>query len=187
MLILGTASKLMPGDDLKQTIEQFSITHVTLPPSALAVLSSDELPALGNIIVAGEACSIELANKWSVGRRFFNAYGPTESTVCATIAISNGSEKISIGCPIANTQIYILDNHFQPTPIGVPGEIYIGGDGVARGYLNRPKLTKERFISNPFGVGRLYKTGDLACYLPDGNIEFLGRIDNQSKNKRFPH
>ncbi|MEH2235451.1 non-ribosomal peptide synthetase, partial [Nostoc sp.] len=185
MLVLGTASKLMPGDDLKQIIEQSSVTHVTLPPSTLAVLSPPELSALGQIIVAGEACSIELANQWSVSRRFFNAYGPTESTVCATVGINDGSEKISIGRPIANTQIYILDNHLQPTPIGVPGEIYIGGDGLARGYLNRPELTSERFISNPFGVGRLYKTGDLACYFPDGNIEFLGRIDNQVKIRGF--
>jgi amino acid adenylation domain-containing protein len=185
ILILGTAAKLMPGDDLKQIIEQSSVTHITLPPSALAILSSAELPTLSQIIVAGEACPRELVNKWSVGHRFFNAYGPTESTVCATVAISDRSEKISIGRPIANTQIYILDKHFQPMPIGVPGEIYIGGDGLARGYLNRPELTSERFIANPFGEGRLYRTGDLARYLPDGNIDFLGRIDNQVKIRGF--
>ncbi|NEO43705.1 MAG: amino acid adenylation domain-containing protein, partial [Moorea sp. SIO4A3] len=189
MLILGTASELMPGDDLKQILHQCCVTHVTLPPSALAVLPTDELPALSQIIVAGEACSLELAHQWSVGRRFFNAYGPTESTVCATVAqIRDSSEKITIGHPISNTQIYILDKHLQPLPIGVPGELYIGGDGLARGYLNRPELTSEKFITNPFSNSksqRLYKTGDLVRYLQDGNIEFIGRIDNQVKIRGF--
>ncbi|BAZ33597.1 amino acid adenylation domain-containing protein (plasmid) [Cylindrospermum sp. NIES-4074] len=189
MLILATASKLMPGDDLQQILDNYSITHLTLPPSALAVLPTHEFPALGQIIVAGEACPLELVNQWSVGRRFFNAYGPTESTVCATVApISHGSEKITIGRPINNTQIYILDSNHQPVPIGVPGELYIGGDGLARGYLNRPELTQEKFIPHPCGERksqRLYKTGDLARYLSDGNIEFLGRIDNQVKIRGF--
>nr|MDJ0901724.1 amino acid adenylation domain-containing protein [Xenococcus sp. MO_188.B8] len=188
-LILGTASELMPGDDLKQILHQSEVTHVTLPPSALAVLPTDEMPALGQIIVAGEACPTELVNQWSVGRRFFNAYGPTESTVCATVAqISDVREKITIGRPISNTQIYILDSQLQPVPIGVPGELYIGGDGLARGYLNRPELTGEKFIPNPFSHSqseRLYKTGDLARYGRDGNIEFLGRIDNQVKVRGF--
>jgi amino acid adenylation domain-containing protein len=189
MLILATASELMPGDDLQQILDNHSVTHVTLPPSALVVLPTDEFPALGQIIVAGEACPLELVNQWSVGRRFFNAYGPTESTVCATVAqITHGSEKITIGRPINNTQVYILDSHHQPVPIGVPGELHIGGDGLARGYLNRPELTLEKFIPNPIGEGkseRLYKTGDLARYLADGNIEFLGRIDNQVKIRGF--
>ena len=189
MLILATASELMPGDDLQQILDNHSVTHVTLPPSALAVLPTHEFPTLGQIIVAGEACPLELVNQWSVGRRFFNAYGPTESTVCATVTpISHGSDKITIGRPINNTQIYILDLNHRPVPIGVPGELYIGGDGLARGYLNRPELTQERFIPNPIGEGkseRLYKTGDLARYLLDGNIEFLGRIDNHVKIRGF--
>ena len=96
---------------------------------------------------------------------------------------------VSIGRPITNTEIYILDPHLQPVPIGVPGELHIGGVGVARGYLNRPQLTKEKFIPNPYGPkghpGRLYKTGDLCRYLPDGNIEFLGRYDHQVKIRGF--
>jgi len=94
----------------------------------------------------------------------------------------------SVGHPIANTQIYIIDSYQQPVPIGVPGEVYIGGDGLARGYLNRPELTAEKFIPDPFSVepgSRLYRTGDLARYLPDGNIEFLGRIDHQVKVRGF--
>ncbi|MBN3921604.1 condensation domain-containing protein, partial [Nostoc sp. NMS4] len=203
----------------------YSITHVTLPPSALAVMPIEELPALQTMIVAGEACSVELIRQWSVGRNFFNAYGPTEATVCATIAkCTNDDDKISIGKAIANAQVYILDEYLQPVPIGVPGELHIGGVGLARGYLNRPELTQEKFIPNPFGRSRgageqgsstslrdaarraslsdrgaeilansqspipsprLYKTGDLARYLPDGNIKYLGRIDNQVKIRGF--
>jgi amino acid adenylation domain-containing protein len=188
-LILGTAAALMPGDDLKQILDRALVTHVTLPPSALSVLPKNELSSLGQIIVAGEACPLELAHQWAVGRRFFNAYGPTESTVCATMSlISENSAKLLIGRPIANTQIYILDRHLHPVPIGVAGELHIGGEGLARGYLNRPELTHAKFIPNPFSPeasARLYKTGDIARYLPDGNIEFLGRIDHQVKIRGF--
>ena len=188
-LYLGTKDSLLPGTPLIQRLKDYSITHITLPPSALAVLPAEEIPALQTIIVAGEACSAELIKKWSVGRNFFNAYGPTEASVCATIAkCTPFDQKISIGRPIANAQIYILDSHLQPVPVGIPGELHIGGAGLARGYFNRPELTQEKFIPNPFeqvGASRLYKTGDLARYLSDGNIEYLGRIDNQVKIRGF--
>ncbi|MBC1218452.1 non-ribosomal peptide synthetase, partial [Nostoc sp. UCD120] len=188
-LYLGTKDSLMPGMPLIERLRDHSITHVTLPPSALAVLPDEELPSLQTIIVAGEACSAELIKKWSAGRNFFNAYGPTETSVCATIAkCTLEDEKVTIGRPIANTQIHILDSHLQPVPIGVPGELHIGGAGLARGYLNRPELTNEKFISNPFSDerhSRLYKTGDLARYLSDGSIEFLGRIDYQVKIRGY--
>ena len=189
-LCLGTQESLLPGQSLKQLLRQQEITHITLPPSALAVLPIDEkLSALNTIIVAGETCSREIVVKWSKGRHFFNAYGPTESTVCATVAeCDDDSDKLSIGRPIANIQIYILDRHLQLVPIGVPGELHIGGAGLAGGYLNRPDLTTEKFIPNPFSnepTAKLYKTGDLARYRTDGNIEFLGRIDNQVKIRGF--
>ncbi|QLE48410.1 amino acid adenylation domain-containing protein [Nostoc sp. C057] len=197
-LYLGTKDSIMPGMPLIERLKNDGITHVTLPPSALAVLPVEELPTLQAIVVAGEACPLELMRQWSKGRNFFNAYGPTEASVCATVAkCTPEDEKITIGRPIANTEIYILDSQLQPVPIGVPGELHIGGAGVARGYLNRPELTQEKFIPNPFsrsrGAGeqgsrgreRLYKTGDLARYLPDGNIEYLGRIDNQVKIRGF--
>ncbi|MFN6487003.1 MULTISPECIES: non-ribosomal peptide synthetase [unclassified Nostoc] len=204
-LYIGTQDSLRPGTDLMQFLREQSITQVTLPPTALAALPIAELPNLQTLIVAGEACNPKLIAEWSKGRRFFNAYGPTESTVCATVAEYTGNTQLTIGKAIANTQIYILDQDQQPVPIGTPGELYIGGDGLARGYLNRPELTKERFIANRFqrsrGAGeqgsrgekkdqssnleRLYKTGDLARFLPDGNIEFLGRVDHQVKIRGF--
>ena len=119
----------------------------------------------------------------------WNLYGPTETTIWSTVCrIKSKEDPILIGRPIANTQIYILDNSLQPTPVGVAGELHIGGDGLARGYLNRPELTAEKFIPNPFGndpQSRLYKTGDLARYRADGAIECLGRIDHQVKVRGF--
>ena len=115
-------------------------------------------------------------------RKVHDLYGPSECTTYSTWTCRSADGPQTIGRPIANTQIYILDDHRNPVPIGVVGEIYIGGDGVARGYLNRPELTAERFIHHSFDGAperRLYRTGDLARYLPDGNIEFLGRIDNR--------
>jgi thioesterase domain-containing protein/acyl carrier protein len=127
--------------------------------------------------------------------RLLNAYGPTEATITSTIFEVNSLESfqefpdnISIGRPISNTQVYILDQQLQPVPVGVFGELHIGGDGLARGYLNRRELTSEKFIPNPFSNepnSRLYKTGDLARYLPDGNIKYIGRIDNQVKIRGF--
>jgi amino acid adenylation domain-containing protein len=142
------------------------------------------------ILCGGEALDWELANQLLArSTSLWNLYGPTETTIWSLIAqIESQSRLIVIGRPISNTQIYILDANLQPVPIGVPGELYIGGDGLARGYLNRPELTLEKFIPNPFSdypSERLYKTGDLARYLADGNIEYLGRIDNQVKIRGF--
>jgi len=118
----------------------------------------------------------------------WNLYGPTEATANAIVGKISRGKPISLGRPVANTKIYILDSHLQPVPVGIPGELHIGGAGLARGYLNCPELTKEKFIPSPFGSSpdeRIFKTGDLACYLPNGNIEFLGRIDNQIKIRGF--
>jgi amino acid adenylation domain-containing protein/non-ribosomal peptide synthase protein (TIGR01720 family) len=150
------------------------------------------------LILGGEACSwklIERLQKLAPEFLIFNHYGPTETTIGVltyqipanknTNKSSRTSETVPIGRPIYNTQIYLLDSQQRPVPIGVPGEIYIGGAGVTRGYINRPELTQEKFINNPFNVGKLYKTGDLARYQGDGNIEFIGRIDNQVKIRGF--
>ena len=120
--------------------------------------------------------------------RVFDLYGPSEDTTYSTFALRNVSGPATIGRPIANKQIYLLDSHLQPVAVGISGELHIGGDGLARGYLNRPDLTAEKFIPDPFSDesgARLYKTGDLARYLPDGDIEFLGRIDHQVKIRGF--
>ncbi|BCU12466.1 non-ribosomal peptide synthetase [Microcystis aeruginosa] len=201
-LYLDSKDALMPGLPLMGILKDYDITHITLPPSALAALPLEEIPELQTIIVAGEACSEELIKQWARGRNFFNAYGPTETSVCATVEKwTDETLKVTIGRPIANTQVYILDSHLQPVPVGVAGELHIGGMGLARGYLNRPELTQEKFIPNPFEKdevipptplnkggnepSKLYKTGDLCRYLPDGNIEYLGRIDNQVKIRGF--
>ena len=189
-MVMGTRDSLLPGANLIQLLRDFEVTTVALLPSVLAVLPADELPALRTIIAVGEVCSRELVAKWSSGRRrFYNGYGPTECTVCTTIVeCTDSKEAPPIGRPLPNTQVYILDAQKQPVPIGVPGELYIGGVGVTRGYLNRPELTADRFILNPFSNdsnSHLYKTGDLVRYLPEGNIEFLGRIDHQVKIRGF--
>jgi amino acid adenylation domain-containing protein len=178
------------GEALFDYLQTREITHVTLPPAALAVLPLRPLPKLQTMIVAGEACSPELIRQWSVGRSFFNGYGPTEGTVCATMSapLDGNVQPAPIGRPIPNVQVYILDAQLQAVPIGVPGELYIGGAGLARGYLNRPDLTAEKFIAHPFSndlQARLYKTGDLARYFPNGDIEYLGRIDTQVKIRGF--
>src|SRR5262249_40317890 len=133
-----------------------AISFVMLPPSALALLPSADLPALRTITVGGEACPAELVARWAPGRRFFNLYGPTEATIWMTAAACIASEHtLPIGRPILNTQVYLLDARLEPVPIGVIGELYIGGVGLARGYLGRPDLTAERFIPNPFSHCRL--------------------------------
>jgi amino acid adenylation domain-containing protein len=183
-LVMPTERTLAGGAGLEEQLREDQITIVTLPLSALAMIPSGNLPWLRTIVSAGEACTPDIVQKWGVGRRYFNAYGPTECTVWTTLAQLQPGEPIHIGRPIANVKAYILDSAMQPTPIGVPGELYLGGPGVAPGYLNRPELTAERFVSDPFSddvFARLYRTGDLARYTPDGNIDFLGRVDRQLK------
>ena len=137
-------------------------------------------------LCGGEALSRQLADCLLDGAdSVWNLYGPTETTIWSAIYRVEPSDRpVYIGRPIANTQIYILDNYLQPVPIGVHGDLYIGGDGVARGYLNRAELTAERFVRYPFSDdpdAHLYRTGDRARYRPGGNIEFLGRSDHQVK------
>ncbi len=189
-LCLAHQEDLVSGDGIREILRQNHITTVTLPPSVLAVVPETPLPELETIIVAGEKCSGELVDRWSEGRRFVNAYGPTETTVCASMHFCEGRypQGPPIGFPIQNFELYILDRNLQPVPVGVPGELHISGVGLARGYLNLPNMTAEKFIPNPFSKhpgARMYKSGDLARYLPDGNIEFLGRVDFQVKVRGF--
>ncbi len=189
-LCLAERNNLMPGTGLEATLADMAIDVATLPPVALSAMSSAACAGLKTLVVAGEACSSAIVDEWSPGRYFFNAYGPTESTVCASIHPCHSGEKGTppIGRPIANTRIYLLDEWLNPVPVGVAGELYIGGVGLARGYLNRPELTAEKFIPDPYAQeagARMYRSGDLARYLPNGDIEYLGRIDHQVKIRGF--
>ena len=175
-------------ESLVDMMSETQITHASIPPGVLAKLEPQALSALRVLIAGGDVITASLVQRWGKGRRFFNVYGPTESTVFVSQyeCSVQEDENPPIGRPIANTRIYILDAQLDPVPVGVAGELYIGGAGVARGYLNRPELTAERFIPSPFVAGdRLYKTGDLGRYLSDGTIEFLGRNDFQVKIRGF--
>ncbi|MCP5064702.1 MAG: amino acid adenylation domain-containing protein, partial [Ignavibacteriae bacterium] len=189
-LYLTRKEIITSGHELSKFMIDNEITTITLPPSVLAVLPDIPMPKLKTLITAGESVSNELANKWSVNRKYFNAYGPTETTVCATMynPEKDYPKGPPIGKAIPNFEMFILDSELFPVGIGIPGELCVGGIGLARGYINQPDLTSERFIPNAFtdkNGERLYRTGDLAKYLPDGNIEFLGRVDSQVKLRGF--
>ncbi len=189
-LCLVKRDELTTGQGLHQALRTNRITTLTLPPSVLAVLPEEPLPDLETIITAGEQCTADLVHRWRQGRDFVNAYGPTETTVCASLlhVANDYAQGPPIGHAIANTQLYVLDRALQPAPIGVPGELCVGGVSVARGYLHRPDLTAEKFVPNPFGrtAGeRMYRTGDLCRFRSDSAVEFLGRIDTQVKLRGF--
>jgi amino acid adenylation domain-containing protein len=179
--------------DMPAVDESRGVTLINTVPSAVAELVRvSELPvSVHTVNLAGEPFREGLAERvYRCGevRKVFNLYGPTEDTVYSTFSLVPRGGKVTIGRPISNTQIYILDHGLNLAPVGVPGEVHIGGDGLARGYHNRPGLTAERFIPNPLSGeagARLYKTGDLARWLPDGSIEFLGRLDYQVKIRGF--
>ncbi|WP_279616317.1 non-ribosomal peptide synthetase [Streptomyces atriruber] len=187
-LVVADADRLMPGEALSSVLVDAGVTHCTLPPSALSVLDPASVPAAMTLIVAGEACDPDTVGRWSAGRRMFNAYGPSETTVCATMSEPlSGAVAPPIGGPIANVRTYVLDAGLSPVPPGVPGELYVAGAGVARGYLKRPGLTAQRFVADPYGPAgsRMYRTGDLAAWHDDGTLRFLGRTDDQVKLRGF--
>ena len=204
-LHIPTQAVVMSPIDLYELLQSQAISHMLVPPSLLEALPNADLPALRVVLSGGESCRPAIAARWLSGRRFVNAYGPTEATVAATwhevTAVSPDTTTIPIGRPIANMSAYVLDRQRRLVPLGVPGELYIGGIGVARGYLNRPELTAEKIIplsvigewlsvdSNQFTDHRLpttvYRTGDQVRYRPDGCLEFLGRLDDQVKIRGF--
>jgi amino acid adenylation domain-containing protein len=191
-LLMAPQATLLPGPALAELMERHAVTHVTMTPSALVGLPDGDYPSLRMVLVGGEAPSAELMAQWSRGGRvFINAYGPTETTVNASMVYcGNGHPLAATLAPSANKQLYVLDDQLELLPVGAPGELCIAGVGLARGYLNRPDLTARQFVPNPFRTGPddsacLYRTGDLACLLPDGRIRLLGRIDKQVKIRGF--
>ncbi|MGH7827785.1 MAG: MupA/Atu3671 family FMN-dependent luciferase-like monooxygenase, partial [Candidatus Binatia bacterium] len=177
---------------LAAQIKKHKVSHLQCTPSMARMLTMDTealdaLRSVSDLMLGGEALPVSLAEQMTelASGRVHNMYGPTETTIwSATHPVAKVGRTVPIGRPVANTQIYILDAHLHPIPIGLAGEIFIGGAGVVRGYFERAELTAERFIPDPFSRepgARLYRTGDLARYLPDGNVEFLGRLDHQVK------
>ncbi|WP_341271465.1 amino acid adenylation domain-containing protein [Clostridium cellulovorans] len=188
-LVMVSKDTINDSRKFEDYLNSTGVTIATLPPTYLENLDKEKLKTLRMVITAGSATNPELLENWKKDFEYVNAYGPTETTVCATAwkaeaELDNGI--IPIGKPITNTRIYILDKAGALAPIGVVGEICVAGDGLARGYLNRPELTAEKFIETiAVPNERLYRTGDLGRWLPDGNIQFLGRIDYQVKIRGY--
>ncbi|MBT2510508.1 non-ribosomal peptide synthase/polyketide synthase [Streptomyces sp. ISL-98] len=194
MTLLAGATLVVPrpeqviGDAVVRLIADTGVTHAMLPPAFVATLDPESVPTLRGLITGGEACPPEVTARWSSGRTMLNAYGPTESTVCATLSSPlTGAVSAPIGRPVTGTRAYVLGSGLRPVPAGVMGELYLAGDGVARGYLGRPGLTAERFVACPFGGPgeRMYRTGDLVRWNADGELEYLGRADDQVKVRGF--
>jgi amino acid adenylation domain-containing protein len=195
-VVIAGGEVVWDGSQLLSLMKQCSPTVMQATPATWRMLLAagwEGNPKL-KILCGGEAWSTELAGALLPRcASLWNMYGPTETTIWSSVAKVQSGKPVVIGPPIANTTFYILDAHGQPTPVGIAGELHIGGVGLARGYHNRPELTAEKFIADPFSAdplssergARLYRTGDLARYLPDGNIEFLGRIDHQVKIRGF--
>jgi len=190
-LVLIDSETIVSGDGFQDYLREMKITTATIPPSVLRISQPQSLGNLETVISAGESLPVETARTWAENRQMINAYGPSETTVCASLYKFNSlqnEEIIPIGSPLYNTQLYVLDSNMNSVPDGSAGELYIGGLGVARGYLKRPSLTAEKFIPDPFSGksgARLYRSGDLVRYNKNGLIEFLERIDQQIKIRGF--
>ena len=186
-LVLGSRDTLMSPEALADLVRRERVTYLGAPPAMLALLEAEPYPDLRGVLAGGEAFSGDLVNRWNLpGRRFVNGYGPTETTIGCTAYVCPHAEWRSsppIGPPLPHRRLYVVDRDGGLAPVGVPGELLIGGDeGLARGYLNQPELTAERFVPDPFRPqGRVYHSGDLVRWRPDGLLEFIGRIDNQVK------
>ena len=179
LCLIPEAARL-PDQGFADWLKAARISHATFTPSFLAALPPTALPDLRDLVLAGEACPPALLRHWGTGRRIINAYGPSEAAVCATFAVLDPGGPVTIGRPVLNVQTYVLrGDHLLP--LGTEGELAIGGLGVGLGYRGRPDQTAAAFAANPFGPGRIYRTGDKVRYLADGRIDYLGRSDDQTK------
>lgn len=191
-VVIADRDSTLDGARLAELIRESGANMLQATPSTWRLLLEagwKPKPAF-KMLCGGEALPRDLADQLlNTDGVLWNMYGPTETTIWSAVCLVNaGPAPVEVGPPIANTQFYVLDRYQQPVPLGVPGELYIGGDGVARGYFLRPELTGEKFLPDPFrggAGGRMYRTGDLVRALPDGRIEFLGRLDNQVKIRGF--
>ncbi|MGH3564523.1 MAG: non-ribosomal peptide synthetase [Pseudonocardia sp.] len=190
-LVIIPEDRRVAGPALADYVREHAVTHMVLPPSLIATLPEDcALPAGATLLVGTERVPPQLISRWSTSLRLFAAYGLTETTVNSTLWPAGpewADQSVPIGRPDPGTQVYVLDTALNPVPVGVTGELYVVGDGLARGYLGRHGLTAERFVADPYGPpgGRMYRTGDMARYQPDGCVEFLGRNDGQVKVRGF--
>ncbi len=190
-LVLARPEDLLPGTPMLATLRRRGITNVFLTPTALAAMpdgAERELPDLRGLVVGGEAFPPDLAARWAAGRRLWNAYGPTEASICSTMARLGEDGRVPIGRPVADHLHLVLGRHLELLPRGVSGELFLGGRGLALGYLGKPDLTASAFLPDPFSGepgARLYRTGDLVRFRPDGQLEFLGRADRQVKVRGF--
>jgi thioesterase domain-containing protein len=174
--------QLMGGKALWSFIEAQRVTHAHLPPAVWTTLPAEPLHALRVAVTSGDACPVEVVRSWAKDRLMINEYGPTEITVCATSAFCTPDRAPDIGRPIANVRAYVLDSRLEPVPDGIKGELVLGGIGLARGYLNDEEQTRERFVHVDFPLdARVYRTGDTVRRRTTGELEFLGRSDNQVK------
>jgi amino acid adenylation domain-containing protein len=187
-LCLADQDDLMPGADLHETLRRLRISAVKTTPAALAMTPADGLPDLKVVVNGGGACRPDVVARWSPGRTFRNAYGTTECSVCSTMTDPlTPQSRITIGRPLDGTQLHVLAGDGRPVGPGEVGELHIGGVGLARGYWRAPEQTAQRFVPSPFGGqdDRLYRTGDLVRRLPDGELEYIGRVDDQVKVRGY--
>ena len=183
-VLVVAAPDAYAGEALTAVLSAQQVNAAVLTPTVLATLDRARLDGLDTLIIAGEACPAEVVAAWAPGRAMFNAYGPTEATIWATCtAPLSAGQPVDIGAPIPGVCVLVLDARLHPTPVGVVGELYLGGPAVARGYVGRVELTAERFVANPYGEPgtRLYRTGDLVRWTPAGTLQYLGRADSQVK------
>jgi len=187
-LVVGTPEIIRSGPEFSDILQRLGVTVLSCVPTFLSMLERD-IPTVRLLILGGEVCPGGLADRWQrPGRTIWNTYGPTEATVIATAARLDPSHPVTIGRPITNYRVFLLDEDGRPVPDGSTGEICIGGPGVSRGYLNRPELQKTKFFETETLTGsplRLYRTGDQARRTPDGELEYIGRLDDQVKVRGF--